>query len=637
MKRKIVVLLPLAAAAALCTAWIASSGTDEPLPSERTVRTSSEARTGEDKPSEFSGSSPAPSASAANEASRVEPAAVSGQATAPSGQAIGYASPLNIPLRLSANYGELRGGHFHAGIDIKTQGVIGKPVFAMDDGYVSRINVSPSGFGKALYITHPDGRMTVYGHLERFTEPIEAYVHELQYARKTFALDFAPPETRFPVKRGERIGLSGNRGSSGGPHLHLEVREGAAQRPLNVLARGFLKVPDTIPPVVKKLYYVSVDTVQGIPLHTVRLSLPVGRTASGGYALPDTVPLPVTANGYFAVEAEEKKNGTSNPMGIYEAEVSKDGEPCFSMTVDRIGFELGRYSYAVALYPESRGTRNGVYRLCALPNNPLPIYGKDARRGMLSFEEGRTHRMEITLGDDCKNRSTLAFDVRLASAADGTDEEQDRPSGIPVRWNSDYRYGGEGLWFAIPRGALYESILLRMQTKPRPAYGYSPLYTVHTPDVPLHKSIRVSIDASELPEHLQSKALIGSIGADGRRSSAGGSWKEGKVSTDTRSFGTFYIAVDTVPPRIAPAFKADADFGSRETIAVKISDDFSGIGSYSATIDGQWALFELDAKTGTLTHYFDDKRWEKGKTHELVLTVTDTKGNRAVYKKSYRR
>ena len=160
--------------------------------------------------------------------------------------------------------------------------MIGKPVFAMDDGYVSRINVSPGGFGKALYITHPDGRMTVYGHLERFTEPIEAYVHELQYARKTFALDFAPPETRFPVKRGERIGLSGNRGSSGGPHLHLEVREGAAQRPLNVLARGFLKVPDTIPPVVKKLYYVSVDTVQGIPLHTVRLSLPVGRTASGG-------------------------------------------------------------------------------------------------------------------------------------------------------------------------------------------------------------------------------------------------------------------------------------------------------------------------------------------------------------------
>ena len=225
MKKKTVVLLSLAAAIALCTAWIASSGTDEPLPSERTVRTSAEARAEQEKPSDFSERSPAPSASVANEASGVEPAAVSGQATAPSGQATGYASPLNIPLRLSANYGELRGGHFHAGIDIKTQGVIGKPVFAMDDGYVSRINVSPSGFGKALYITHPDGRMTVYGHLERFTEPIEAYVHELQYARKTFALDFAPPETRFPVKRGERIGLSGNRGSSGGPHLHLEVQK----------------------------------------------------------------------------------------------------------------------------------------------------------------------------------------------------------------------------------------------------------------------------------------------------------------------------------------------------------------------------------------------------------------------------
>ncbi|MFQ8826463.1 MAG: M23 family metallopeptidase [Alistipes sp.] len=559
----------------------------------------------------------------ANEASRVEPAAVSRQATAPSGQAIGYASPLNIPLRLSANYGELRGGHFHAGIDIKTQGVIGKPVFAMDDGYVSRINVSPSGFGKALYITHPDGRMTVYGHLERFTEPIEAYVHELQYARKTFAIDFAPPETRFPVKRGERIGLSGNRGSSGGPHLHLEVREGAAQRPLNVLARGFLKVPDTIPPVVKKLYYVSVDTVQGIPLHTVRLSLPVGRMASGGYALSDTVPLPVTASGYFAVEAEEKKNGTSNPMGIYEAEVSKDGEPCFSMTVDRIGFELGRYSYAVALYPESRGTRNGVYRLCALPNNPLPIYGKDARRGMLSFEEGRTHRMEITLGDDCKtarrSRSTSASLRRTERTRNKTGPRASRCAGTATTATEAKASGSP-----FPGSALRVDSAAHANQTPTRLRILSAVYGPHAgraaaqehPDQ--HRRIRAArASAKQGPDRLGRRRRAAQLG---RRFVERGQGEH--------RHPLFRNVLHSRRHRSAPhssCLQGRRRLRVEETIAVKISDDFSGIGSYSATIDGQWALFELDAKTGTLTHYFDDKRWEKGKTHELVLTVTDNK------------
>lgn len=206
MKRKIVVLLP----------WLrpllsARHGSPRAVRTNRFRRSGRYGRArkhGPEKTNRANFPGPRPPRPQARQTKRAESSRPPFQdkRRAPSGQAIGYASPLNIPLRLSANYGELRGGHFHAGIDIKTQGVIGKPVFAMDDGYVSRINVSPSGFGKALYITHPDGRMTVYGHLERFTEPIEAYVHELQYARKTFALDFAPPETRFPVKRGERSG-----------------------------------------------------------------------------------------------------------------------------------------------------------------------------------------------------------------------------------------------------------------------------------------------------------------------------------------------------------------------------------------------------------------------------------------------
>ena len=160
------------------------------------------------------------------------------QQAEPLGPEVAVSSPVRFPMLLSANYGELRGNHFHSGIDIKTQGVIGKPIYAIADGTVARIAVSPSGFGKALYMDHPDGTTSVYGHLERFTDEIEDYIHEIQYARRSFAVDVTPPAGMFHYQRGEQIAVSGNRGSSGGPHLHLEVRETASQRPLNILARG---------------------------------------------------------------------------------------------------------------------------------------------------------------------------------------------------------------------------------------------------------------------------------------------------------------------------------------------------------------------------------------------------------------
>ena len=285
----------------------------------------------------------------------------------------GFVSPVSFPVLLSANYGELRGNHFHSGIDVKTQGVINKPIRAIADGTVVRIAVSPSGFGKALYINHPNGTTSVYGHLERFSDSIERYIHEIQYVRKSFAVDVTPPAGKFVFKQGEQIALSGNRGSSGGPHLHLEVRETDSQRPLNLLARGMLQVRDTIPPKPVVLYYIGVDTVQGVPVHTVRWKLSVRRDARGNYTLLDTAALRVARNGYFAVEAEEKKNGTDNPMGVYAFDVTYDGKPAFSMVVDRIGFDVGRYCYAAALYPQSRATRNGVYRLYKLPNNRLPV------------------------------------------------------------------------------------------------------------------------------------------------------------------------------------------------------------------------------------------------------------------------
>jgi len=169
-----------------------------------------------------------------------------------------FISPVKIPLLLSANFGELRIDHFHSGIDIKTQGVTGQEIVSASFGYIYRIGVSPGGFGKALYIKHPSGYSTVYGHLDRFTPEIDEYVKERQYEKKSFLVTLYPPKEKFTVKQGDLIAYSGNSGSSGGPHLHYEIRRSENEKPVNPLVFDF-GIRDNIDPVIEKLFIYPVN------------------------------------------------------------------------------------------------------------------------------------------------------------------------------------------------------------------------------------------------------------------------------------------------------------------------------------------------------------------------------------------
>ena len=542
-----------------------------------------------------------------------------------------FTQPVRFPLLLSSNYGELRGTHLHAGLDIKTQGGINRPVLAVESGTVVRILVSQAGFGKALYLRHADGSMSVYGHLERFAEPIEAYVRGSQYERYTFALDVEPPAGRFTFKRGEQCALSGNRGASGGPHLHLEVRD-ANNRPYNLLARNMFAVRDTIPPRPLTLYYVAVDTVEGIPTHSVRGKWHLVRSAMGVYLPSDTGALRVASHGYFALEVEEKKNGTDNHMGIYATEVAYDGRPALAFCIDLVGFDVGRASYAAALYPEARMTRNGVYRLFRLPNNRLPIYDPKLTDGMLNLTDRSEHDVTIALHDDCGNSAQVAFPVVWALASHAV-----AGIGEKVLWNRDFDYSQEGLTLTVPAGTLFESMFLRVRCAQRTSRTVAPVYTVGSYNVPIYGSFKVAIAVPELPAALRSKALVVGVGAKGSMVSAGGAWSDGKVVTECRNFGSYSVAVDTVAPRVSFRFADGADLSSRRSMSAVMSDNLSGVVSYTAMIDGAWALFEFDAKTATLTHFFDDTRWPKGGSHTLVLTATDAKGNSRSFSIRYKR
>lgn len=538
-----------------------------------------------------------------------------------------YESPVKIPVFLSGNVGELRGSHFHSGIDIKTQGVTGKPVYSVADGYVSRVAVSPWGYGHALYIAHKNGTTSVYGHLDRFAPEIEKYVREQQYKRKSFSVDLYPDKSLFPLSQGDLVAYSGNTGSSGGPHLHFEIRDGR-QQAMNVLAAKIMSVEDTIPPRIVTLYYVTVDTVGGIPVHTTRAKMPVKKSTSWSYTVGDGTPVKVAPNGYFAVEIAERKNGTANTFGIYSINMNLDSEPVFGYSLDKINFSTTRYSQAVAKHPEAKGNRNGVYRLAVLPNNPLPVYRNVADKGVIRLGDSEVHNVAIDVADENGNSTTLVFDIR-----NGLEAAVPDVTGEPVMWNKDFTYSDSGLTVNIPAKSLYESILFTSEVKPEPAGGYSSLYRVHKASEPLQGNITVSIDASALPEHLRGKALIASVGAGGRKSSAGGAWKNGVVETKTRSFGSYYIAVDTVAPRITPSFKSGENFASRRSISFVISDDFSGIEKYDGMIDGEWVLFEYEPMKNRITHRFD-KPGTGGK-HTISLVVEDGKGNKKTFDGSF--
>ena len=549
----------------------------------------------------------------------------------------GYTPPVKIPIFLSANYGELRLNHFHSGIDIKTQGVTGKPVYAVASGYVSRVAVSPSGYGKAIYIQHPNGTTSVYGHVEQFYDSLEHYVYRQQYARRSFRVDLSFKPDQFPVRQGQLIALSGNRGSSGGPHLHFEIRD-AAQRPYNLLAHDILSVADTIPPRALTLYYVRIDTLQGIPLHRIVQRIPLRRVAENRYVPASGDQVPVCRNGYFAVEVKEHKNGTHNVMGVYRIEERIDQEQIFALEIDRVPFDITRYANAATLYSET-GKRNNIYRLFVLPNNPLGIYQGIRKQGLITVDDDLPHPVEIDLEDEAGNLSRIRFSATLRHDLDSLPA----PSGIPVLWWKDFRYASDGLSVSIPARALYESVLFHAPIRniPQPSYAYSPLYNILSADEPLQKAITVSISADSLPVHLRDKALLGIVSASGKRSAAGGHWVSdgaaGRVEARVRNFGTYYIAVDTTPPRIVPEFKDNTDFSAQKSLSLKITDNFSGIASYSATIDGEWALLEYDPKNNRITHVFDDTRWPTGMSHELVVKVYDARGNGRTFVARYYR
>lgn len=534
---------------------------------------------------------------------------------------VDFRSPLDItPPALAGSFGELRPNHFHSGVDFRTNQREGYPVYAIADGYVSRIRVQNSGFGQAVYLNHANGFTSVYGHISRFAPNVAEAVKSLSYQKRTFELDEFPTPEQFPVHKGDIIAYSGNRGSSGGPHLHFEIRDTKTEQTINPQLFG-IQIPDQIPPVIYSVYLYKLNKKPFNEYTPKTYYQALG--SAGNYHLA-AGPIPVIGEISFGISATDRHNGASGLNGVYSIELEVDGKVVFTSAMERFAFENSKGINSHIDYPLFLQTRRSVQKSFVDPGNPLKIYYNLVNNGRIEFSDQEIHRLKYVVTDSRGNKSTLTFQVKSTS---GPATTPDAPDGIPFFCTKDNEFSTESVKVVIPKGSIYNDMNLVYKTKPRPARGaYSDIHQVHNNLTPLHSGFNLRIKADSNLGNLKDKAIIVSTGG----ASQGGVFENGYIKASPRNFGSYYIAVDTIAPTVVPLNIVDGKHMSGiSRMQFKIRDNLSGIKSFNGYIDDSWVLMEFDAKTATLWHAFDS-RTKAGK-HQLRLVVEDMKGNRKTY------
>ncbi len=535
-----------------------------------------------------------------------------------------FISPLKIPVSLSANFGELRYDHFHSGIDIKTQGVTGKEIIATSPGYVYRISVSPGGFGKAIYLRHPSGYSTVYGHIDRFIPEIEEYVSDRQYEEKSFMVTLWPPKDKFAFEKGDLIAYSGNSGSSSGPHLHYEVRRSDDENPVNPLAFGHIS-EDNEKPVIEKLviYNTGRKTLINNQPEPYRINVSGG---DGIYRLNLRDPVTISGSAGFGIKAFDLSSNSSNRSSVYSITLRIDDRQIFGYVMDSFSFSDSRYINSHIDYEALMRDNEYIERAFVLPNDKLRVYNNVVNRGIFDFSDGRQHEIKITVSDINNNSSELTFYAKSVPADFSGQPIPENTVVMPYGRNN--RFISKDIIVNIPSGTLYDTLFFEFKRTPGNDSMYSDIYQVHNIFTPLHRAYSLSIKPGTIPAGKRSKMLLVCLAENKTRIPLITKWEDGYLTAKPIEFGSFYAGIDTVPPVIsANGFTDGADLSGKEEIRIRITDDFSGIRSYEPVIDGKWALFEYDLKNNTITYRFDSKRITRGTKHYLTLKVTDNKEN----------
>lgn len=536
-----------------------------------------------------------------------------------------FAYPVGAKIGLAANFGELRPNHWHMGFDCRTDQKQNMPIYAAAEGYIAKIKIEPWGFGRAIYINHPNGLTTLYAHLNDFYPELEAWIKQQQYGQeswKIFLEDFPP--NLFPVTKGQFIAYSGNTGGSQGPHLHFEIRDTKTDKVLNPGLFGF-NIPDGVPPKISRLaiYDRCKSVFEQIPI--IR---PVSQKGKQFKISADTI-LINTEKVSFAISATDAVTGNANPNGIYEAVVYDNDVALCGFQLDSIGYDETRYLNAHIDFKLRANGGPYVQHISQLPGYVTGVYKQFANDGVIHLLEARDHHIKIVVKDAVGNVSELEFNIRSTVSGEGVSPCNDSLQGdkssmfFPRMVNV---LDKPGIFFHTSEKTVYDSIRFKYARikSTQPLY-YSDIHQVHTTAVPVHDYFTVNLKPDiAVPEHLRDRLLIKRTGGSGDVFK--GKWNGEWVSAAFRSFGNFAIVLDTVPPVIAPAgIKNDAVLTKAAGFAFTVTDNNEEISKFNAMLDGKWMLFSNDK--GRVFRYKFDERCGPG-PHELKVFAEDEAGNR---------
>lgn len=530
-----------------------------------------------------------------------------------------FINPLDINLRLSGSFGELRSNHFHSGVDLKTNQVTGLPVYAVANGYVSRIKIQTYGYGKALYVTHPNGYVSVYAHLSKFAPRIEAYVKALQYKKETYEIELFPGDLELRLDQGEVIAYSGNTGGSGGPHLHFEIRD-SAERIINPLLFG-MEIADTKKPLVKQMMAYPLDENSTINGKRIPVPLRVIPQKNGTFKVE-----PFKAYGTIGigVNTSDQMDYENNQNGIYSLTTHFNGSKNFEMIFDRFSFDETRHINQLIDYKFFKEHKSRISRLYVPDGSPLSIYRNAVDGGkLLVTNPGLTHTYKIEICDFKKNASIITLDIINDDIP--IEKVMNDNTGLTyINHNISHNetYGKFSL--SIPSGALYENALIEIKED-------GDKLIIHKDEIPIHKNMYISYDMSSKTGDNMSQYYIAEVQPWGALYHLDSKLKGTTLSAGTRNFGTYTVAKDDLAPTVAPLnFKDQSWISNAKTLRMQIDDRQSGISGYRATLNGNFILMEYEYKDKMLTHDLSDKIVKDGE-NLLKVIVTDNVGNSTTF------
>ena len=529
-----------------------------------------------------------------------------------------FGSPLEVPLIPSGTFAELRSNHFHSGLDIKTQQRVGLKVLASASGYVSRIKVSHYGYGKALYITHPNGYTTVYAHLQKFSPEIEAYVKKQQYAKESYEIELFPKVGLLNVTKGLLIAYSGNSGGSGGPHLHFEIRD-KQERPINPMLFG-IEIKDSSFPIVKSVYAYTLSGNSFVNKSQGKLKLRLTPLQNGDYI---TQSIDAIGDIGFGINTFDRQDHAANSNGVYNIQTFVNGSQTFELDFKRFSFDETKHLNELIDYGHYIKKRERIQKLFK-KNNPLSIIKPIINNGVVNIQDSTQLVYKIRVTDFKNNEAWVTIPIK-GTKSSIAHAEKPKITPYHIKANQAVNLKQANVSVDFYKNTFYDDFYMDFDVK-------NDTLKLHDDVIACQKNFNISFDVSKYAEKDIEKLYVARlVGYNQYPSYTYTTRKGNQLIARTKKLGTYTLAIDTIKPSISASnFKNGQWMSKYRYLKIKIEDEGSGISNYRATVNGKWILMEYDYKTKTLTHNFSDGIVTDTKNN-LKVIVTDNVGNNSTF------